>query len=228
MALDGNDKKEVLQSVNASRPDSALPLAPFTIGTRRAGSVVACESLKDCPASSRPPASGRGAAGAVEQERGTAMPPPDQRTRQSATNAYSTGLEHGLLVSQVLSDITGVSSSTLPSVRYRLPGCFPHTSPLLDWVDVEHASEGSARSYAARSFKTHAWWNTTIPLGSRSLVAAVERAVAPKPSGTSAMLKTTTPWCSGVSSVMRPRCALTMWLPYRNGSSPAGLIQIWR
>ena len=42
--------------------------------------------------------------------------------------------------------------------------------------------------------------------------------------GTSAMLYTTTPWCSGTSSVILPRCALTTWLPYRNGSSPAGLI----
>ena len=31
-------------------------------------------------------------------------------------------------------------------------------------------------------------------------------------------------WCSGVSSVMWPKCALSIWLPYRNGISPFGLI----
>lgn len=31
--------------------------------------------------------------------------------------------------------------------------------------------------------------------------------------GMSAMLNTTTPWCSGVSSVIFPKCALTMWFP---------------
>jgi hypothetical protein len=46
-------------------------------------------------------------------------------------------------------------------------------------------------------------------------------------SGTSLMLKITTPWCSGVSSVMRPRCALTTWLPYRKGISPLGLIHTY-
>lgn len=47
-------------------------------------------------------------------------------------------------------------------------------------------------------------------------------------SGTSFILKTTTPWCSGVSSVIRPRCAFTTWLPYRNGISPFDLIQTCR
>lgn len=61
-------------------------------------------------------------------------------------------------------------------------------------------------------------------VGSNLRVSIVERAVTPKPRGTLLMLRTTTPACSGVSSVMRPRCALTTWLPYRNGSSPLGLI----
>lgn len=72
-------------------------------------------------------------------------------------------------------------------------------------------------------------------------MSTVERAVTPKPwcrisinpnmneesltSGVSFMLYTTTPWCSGVSSVIRPRCALSTWLPYRKGISPFGLIQ---
>lgn len=42
------------------------------------------------------------------------------------------------------------------------------------------------------------------------------------------MLKTTTPWCSGVSSVILPKCAFTTWFPYKNGISPFGLIHIWR
>lgn len=41
------------------------------------------------------------------------------------------------------------------------------------------------------------------------------------------MLNMTTPWCSGVSSVTRPRCAFKTWLPYKYGISPLGLIQIW-
>lgn len=45
--------------------------------------------------------------------------------------------------------------------------------------------------------------------------------------GTSLILKTTTPWCSGVSSVIRPRCALTTWLPYKKGISPLGLIHTY-
>lgn len=85
-----------------------------------------------------------------------------------------------------------------------------------------------------------------IPVGSNFRVSTVERAVTPNPciigvlvnissvvtvesvlkltKGVSDILKTTTPWCSGVSSVILPKCALTTWLPYRNGSSPAGLI----
>jgi hypothetical protein len=41
--------------------------------------------------------------------------------------------------------------------------------------------------------------------------------------GTSAMLNTTTPWCSGVSSVILPKCAFKTWLPYKKGNSPDGL-----
>lgn len=40
------------------------------------------------------------------------------------------------------------------------------------------------------------------------------------------MEKMTTPVCSGVSSVILPKCALTIWLPYKKGISPLGLIQI--
>lgn len=42
----------------------------------------------------------------------------------------------------------------------------------------------------------------------------------------SAMEYTITPVCSGVSSVIRPKCAFTTLLPYKNGISPLGLIQI--
>jgi len=45
-------------------------------------------------------------------------------------------------------------------------------------------------------------------------------------SGVSFILYTTTPWCSGVSSVIRPRCAFKTWFPYKNGISPLGFIQI--
>ena len=39
------------------------------------------------------------------------------------------------------------------------------------------------------------------------------------------MLSTTTPWCSGQSSLHRPMCALTTLPPYRKGISPLGLTQ---
>lgn len=42
------------------------------------------------------------------------------------------------------------------------------------------------------------------------------------------MLKTTTPWCSGVSSVILPRCAFKTWLPYKNGSSPEGFTHTYQ
>lgn len=45
--------------------------------------------------------------------------------------------------------------------------------------------------------------------------------------GISFILKTTTPWCSGVSSVILPRCAFTTWFPYRKGISPFGFIHTW-
>lgn len=81
-----------------------------------------------------------------------------------------------------------------------------------------------------------------IDVGSSLRVSIVDLAVTPKPcqriergtiaadglrltTAISAMLKITTPWCSGVSSVIRPRCAFTTWLPYRKGISPLGLIQ---
>lgn len=46
--------------------------------------------------------------------------------------------------------------------------------------------------------------------------------------GMSFMLNTTTPWCSGVSSVIRPRCALRTWFPYKKGISPFGFIHTCR
>lgn len=46
--------------------------------------------------------------------------------------------------------------------------------------------------------------------------------------GMSFILNTTTPWCSGVSSVIRPRCALRTWFPYKKGISPFGFIQTCR
>lgn len=44
--------------------------------------------------------------------------------------------------------------------------------------------------------------------------------------GESDIEKMTTPVCSGVSSVILPKCAFTIWLPYKKGISPLGLIQI--
>jgi hypothetical protein len=92
--------------------------------------------------------------------------------------------------------------------------------------------------------QTHAWWKTIMDVGSIFCVSMVDLAVTPKPfrvcvskyhaqgimkltRGISAILKTTTPWCSGVSSVILPKCALTTWLPYKNGISPLGFIQTW-
>ena len=81
-----------------------------------------------------------------------------------------------------------------------------------------------------------------IAVGSNFRVSTVERDVTPNPfdhvrmrviedgykgtltNGMSFMLKTTTPWCSGVSSVMRPRWALATWFPYKKGISPLGFI----
>ena len=56
-----------------------------------------------------------------------------------------------------------------------------------------------------------AWWKATTPWGSSLRQSAVDLAVVPKPSGTSAMFRTTTPWYCGVSSVIRPKPAYSNW-----------------
>lgn len=61
-----------------------------------------------------------------------------------------------------------------------------------------------------------AWWKHTVVSGSVALHSAVDRAVTPKPNGKSLIEYTTTPWCFGVFSVIRPRPALVTWFPYKN------------
>ena len=54
----------------------------------------------------------------------------------------------------------------------------------------------------------------------------VDLAVTPNPSGTSAMLYTTTPEYAGVSSVIRPNPDFCTWLPYKKLISDDGFNQI--
>lgn len=63
------------------------------------------------------------------------------------------------------------------------------------------------------------------PLGSSFLQSSVDLAAVPNPSGTSFILKQTTPAYCGVFSVMRPRPDLSTWFPYRKDISLLPFIQ---
>lgn len=65
------------------------------------------------------------------------------------------------------------------------------------------------------------------PLGFTELCSYSHLTWSPLTNGMSFILKITTPWCSGVSSVILPKCAFTTWFPYKKGISPLGFIHTW-
>lgn len=93
---------------------------------------------------------------------------------------------------------------------------------MLFYLLTDQNSVSSLRIYSPIS----AWWKQTVVNGSAALHSAVERAVMPNPSGRSLIEYTTTPWCFGVFSVIRPSPDFGIWFPYKNCCSTDDFSQI--